>query len=89
MAEVQKKYRASARFIYLHPGAVTSVPVKITDKVDLNAPRVTVALGETPIKVEQPGTATTPPREMTIQPATQEQLAYLYNVEKNPHIEEV
>lgn len=71
------KYAVLPSFINANPNAVTLVD------------GVPVALCGKDITIETPGTVTHPPSTRVIKSATQEQLAYLYETERNPHIVEI
>jgi hypothetical protein len=88
-AQDKKKYQVSPRYAHLYPNSVTLVPVTLTDKIDTSAPTITVALGDKDVLHTIPGTAGNPPVTVNIPAATQAQLAYLYKVERNPHIQEI
>lgn len=69
------KYRVKAAYLAAYPNSTTLVE------------GVAVALSGKDITVTKPGTATHPPSSRTIKGATQAQLKYLFETERNPHIE--
>ena len=71
----QPVYRIKPKFKEQHPNAVTLV----------NGVGVVLADGD--LTVEIPGTLSAPPRVRQYRAATQADLAYLFEVEKNPAIE--
>lgn len=82
------KYRVKARIAYKYPEMVTLVPVDLTQKVGVANPAVvSISLGTKEVRRTLPATADRPAMEMVSAVATQEQLAYLYNIEQHPHIE--
>jgi len=81
-------YRYNQRQKYKYPDAVTLVPAfDLTKLPGPNDEVVSVALGDKEIRRTLPATAERPATEMVSKVATQEQLKYLYEVEKHPHIE--
>lgn len=87
MAEKILKYRYSARAKYQWPNAVTIVPIDLTKLRGPSEPFVTVALGDKEVRRDIPGTADKPPETLIAQPASQEQLKYLFEFEHNPYVE--
>ena len=83
-----KKYRVNARIAYRYPEMVTLVPSDLSQKMGPNTPTISVALGTKEVRRVLPATASRPEQEMVSKPATQDQLKYLYEVEKHPHIEQ-
>ncbi len=82
------KYRVKARIAYKYPEMVTLVPVDLTQPMGLpNQLVVSVSLGAKEVRRMLPATADRPATEMVSAVATQEQLRYLYEIEKHPHIE--
>lgn len=82
-----KKYRMNARAAYQYPDAVTLVPSDLTQRVGGNTQSVSVAMGTKALTRELPATKERPKTTITVQPATQEQLKYLYEIEQHPFIE--
>jgi len=82
-----KKYRVNARKIYQYPDMVTVVPQNLTEKMGPLTAVVSVALGDKAVKRTLPAKKDRPAVEVVVEPATQEQLKYLYEVEKNPLVE--
>lgn len=78
------KYRINPRWANNYPTAVTLVPLDLQSRTGQT---VSVALGSSPVRYTKPGSAKNAPLEMESKPATQEQLAYLYEVEKHPAVE--
>lgn len=83
-----KKYRVSPRQAYKYPNQVTLVPTDLTKRVGGDTPVVSVSLGAKEVRRTLPATKERPETELVSLPASQEQLKYLYEVEKHPHIEE-
>lgn len=84
-----KKYRVNVRAAYKNPNMVTLVPTDLTQKlIGPTTPVVSVALGTKDIKRILPATTERPEMEMISTVATQDQLRWLYEVERNPLIEE-
>jgi hypothetical protein len=75
-----KRYRVKATFAAKKPDAVTLV-TRGNDKI-------AVALIGKDITVELKGTKSGPPITRTVPGATQEDLKYLFEIEKHPFIEE-
>jgi len=71
------KYIVDPQFIAKYPGAVTLID---------GAP---VALSGKDLTVETPGTRENAPKTRVIPGATQEQLRYLAETERNPHIRKI
>jgi hypothetical protein len=78
------KYRINPRWAAQHTTAVTLVPIDLSNP---NGQRVSVAIGSADVVYNKPGNAKSQPLTMVSKPATQQQLAYLYEVEKHPAIE--
>lgn len=89
MADKKKIYRAHPRSLDRWPDMVTLVPLDLTQKIGPNSAVVSVALGSKEVRSTLPARANRPPVEVVTKPATQEQLKYLYEVEKNPHVQEI
>lgn len=70
-----QKFRVKSIFARTYPDAVTQIN------------GVRVALSESDIKVEIPGTDAKAPETLTVKAATQVQLKYLHDVEQHPAIE--
>lgn len=76
-----KRYQAKAAFLQKTPDAVTLVK--------RGNDRVSVALSGKDVTVERAGTKSGPPISRTVKGATQEDLKYLFEIEKHPFVEEV
>ena len=90
-APKKKMYRVMPRIAYRYPQMVTIVPLDLSQRVGVGGqeiPVVSIALGTKEVKRVLPATLERPETEIISKPATQEQLKYLYEVEKHPHIEE-
>lgn len=85
-----KRYRVKPQIAAKHPGMTSLVPVDLSKRVgDPNVEVIAVALSGENLTVDVPATATRPAYKRQIKGASQEQLRYLYEIEKNPQIEVV
>jgi hypothetical protein len=76
-----KKYQVKPGFLFKNPDAVTLVKRP--------GGKVSVALSGKEITVQIDGDKTSPPMTKRIPGATQDDLKYLFEIEKHPFIEEV
>lgn len=84
----KKMYRVNVRIAYKHPNMVTLVPKDLSRMIGPGNEGISVALGSKEVRRLLPAKADRPEMEMVSKPATQEQLKYLYEVERHPHIEQ-
>ncbi len=86
-AKTVKKYRVRDWALTRFPDMVCLVPLDLSRSLAYNNDIVCVAIGPDNVEKEMPGNGQAPPTKRIIKAATQAQLKYLYEVEKNPFIE--